>query len=375
MSENKIMENETQQEDFIMHPTVDFCFKELMANSEVRKGFIAAVFGIDPDKIEETKLLPTILESEYADEKYGILDVHVRMKSGEQLDLEMQVVTTLYWFERTIFYLSKMVTGQLKKGDRYSKLKPCIHIGILNYCFFKEDDRFYHSIGLCDKVTGEESTNLLQMHIFELPKLPPESQNETDLTHWMRFFGGKRREDFVKMAETDKYIDEAYKELEQLSADERKRLEYEAREKALRDHMMFVESAHEMARQAAEKEFAEARQKFEAEKNHFETEKSNLETEKSNLETEKSNLETEKNNLELEKSNLEEEKQDFENERRSLAEEKQELKQEIAEAGDNGIQRMAELNQRLIKENRMDDLVKASANEGYRNQLFEELSI
>lgn len=32
MSENKIMENETQQEDFIMHPTVDFCFKELMAN-------------------------------------------------------------------------------------------------------------------------------------------------------------------------------------------------------------------------------------------------------------------------------------------------------------------------------------------------------
>ena len=198
------------------------------------------------------------------------------------------------------------------------------------------------------------------------------------------------------MAEKDKYIDEAYKELEQLSADERKRLEYEAREKALRDHMMFVESAHEMARQAVEKEFAEARQKFEAEKNNFEAEKSNLETEKNNLETEKNNLETEKNNLEteknnleaeknnletersnleLEKSNLAEKKQDFENERRSLAEEKQELKQEIAEAGDNGIQRMAELNQRLIKENRMDDLVKASADEAYRQQLFEELGI
>ena len=198
------------------------------------------------------------------------------------------------------------------------------------------------------------------------------------------------------MAEKDKYIDEAYKELEQLSADERKRLEYEAREKALRDHMMFVESAHEMARQAVEKEFAEARQKFEAEKNNFEAEKSNLETEKNNLETEKNNLETEKNNLEteknnleaeknnletersnleLEKSNLAEKKQDFENERRSLAEEKQELKQEIAEAGDNGIQRMAELNQRLIKGKRMDDLVKASADEAYRQQLFEELGI
>ena len=28
---------------FIMLPTVDFCFKELMKNSKVRKGFIAAL--------------------------------------------------------------------------------------------------------------------------------------------------------------------------------------------------------------------------------------------------------------------------------------------------------------------------------------------
>ena len=36
---------------------------------------------------------------------------------------------------------------------------------------------------------------------------------------------------------------------------------------------------------------------------------------------------------------------------------------------------MAELNQRLIKENRMDDLVKASTDEAYRQQFFEELGI
>jgi len=60
---------------------------------------------------------------------------------------------------------------------------------------------------------------------------------------------------------------------------------------------------------------------------------------------------------------------------KGVALQKQELKQEIAEAGDNGIQRMAELNQRLIKGKRMDDLVKASADEAYRQQLFEELGI
>ena len=35
------------------------------------------------------------------------------------------------------------------------------------------------------------------------------------------------------MSETNKYLGEAHETLEKLSADERKRLEYEAREKAL----------------------------------------------------------------------------------------------------------------------------------------------
>ena len=37
----------------------------------------------------------------------------------------------------------------------------------------------------------------------------------------------------------DPYMQEAYDMLEQMSADERKRLEYEARERAIRDHQYF----------------------------------------------------------------------------------------------------------------------------------------
>ena len=47
--------------NFIMLPTVDFCFKELMQNEKVRKGFIAALLGRMPEEIQETTLLPTIL--------------------------------------------------------------------------------------------------------------------------------------------------------------------------------------------------------------------------------------------------------------------------------------------------------------------------
>ena len=43
-------------------------------------------------------------------------------------------------------------------------------------------------------------------------------------------------------AEKDPYIEKAYESLVHLSADERARLEYEAREKQIRDHQFFQES-------------------------------------------------------------------------------------------------------------------------------------
>ena len=58
------------QNDFIMLPKVDFCFKELMQNARVRQGMIAALLGVEPEEIEETILLQTILHTEYPDDIY-----------------------------------------------------------------------------------------------------------------------------------------------------------------------------------------------------------------------------------------------------------------------------------------------------------------
>ena len=51
------------------------------------------------------------------------------------------------------------------------------------------------------------------------------------------------KEDFRRMAKESIFLEEAYETLQRLSADDIKRLEYEAREKALRDHNSFVGSA------------------------------------------------------------------------------------------------------------------------------------
>lgn len=169
-SENALNE----KEDFIMLPTVDFCFKELMQNENVRKGIIAAILNKRPNEIVNTELLPTILRKDSEDDKYGILDVRVQLDNEVQIDFEM--------------------------------------------------------------------------HILELPKLPPEQKSETDLMQWMRFLNGKRREDFEKMAKKNSCFEEAYKELDKLSADEKKRLEYEARQKAIRDRDILIKTGENRGR-------------------------------------------------------------------------------------------------------------------------------
>ena len=54
----------TKNDNFIMLPTVDFCFKELMKNPKVRKGFIAAVLEKQPEEIANTILISTELRKE-----------------------------------------------------------------------------------------------------------------------------------------------------------------------------------------------------------------------------------------------------------------------------------------------------------------------
>ena len=132
-------------ETFLMKPKVDFCFKELMEDAEIRRGFISALLGVKPDEIEGTELLPTHLRREHEEDK-------------------------------------------------------------------------------------------LEIHILELPKLKERNYPETEILNWARFFNAEHKEEFEMAAEASPYIERAYERLTQLSGDEMKRLEYETREKAIRDH-------------------------------------------------------------------------------------------------------------------------------------------
>lgn len=224
-----------------MKPKVDFCFKELMSDAEVRRGFIAALLNLEPKEIVDTELLPTHLNRRYKDDKEGILDVRIKLNGHVQIDMEMQVIMFTYWAERSLYYLSKMFTEQLQKGQDYDALQKCIHVGILDFELF-ESEEFYSRFHMWEDSRQELYSEKLEIHILELPKLAKFQYPQTELLRWARFFNGEEKEELKMLAKSDEYVQKAYDKLVDISSDEEKRLEYEAREKAIRDYNNIVSS-------------------------------------------------------------------------------------------------------------------------------------
>ena len=234
-------EKQNQEQKFIMLPSVDFCFQELMEDKEILRGFCGAILCVPPEEIEDITLLPKQLRKKYPEEKYGILDVHVWVNNGERMNIEMQSISYDYWQERSLFYLAKMYTDQIHEGEDYDNLKKCIHVGILDFTLFNHD-RYYSRFHIWEDMNHELYTDKLEIHILELRKLAKYEYPQTELLRWAKFFGAKSREEIRMLAEQDKYIDKAYRRLEEMSADEQKRWEYEMRQKAIRDQRHILAS-------------------------------------------------------------------------------------------------------------------------------------
>ena len=82
------MYEERKNNTIFMKPKVDFCFKELMEDEEVRNAFLAAVLGINLEEIVESRILPSHLRQKDKDDKLGILDVRVLLNNKEQIILK-----------------------------------------------------------------------------------------------------------------------------------------------------------------------------------------------------------------------------------------------------------------------------------------------
>ncbi len=256
-----VRKNKKAQVDdrFIMSPKVDFAFKLLFGdpkNMDLLKALLSSILNLKDDEFEDLTIINNELMREFKEDKKGILDVRAKMKDGKEVDIEIQVLSTEYMAERTLYYWSKMYTNQIKSGDTYDKLKKCITINILDFeCI--PLDKIHTSYHIIEDETGYKFTDVLEIHYLELPKLERKNilKNENDeVIQWMEFIGAKSEEVMEMLAEKNNNIRMAYDRLKVISKDDKARMAYEAREAEIHDQMTRLKSAREEGIKEGKKE-------------------------------------------------------------------------------------------------------------------------
>lgn len=233
-------------DDFLMSPKNDFAFKMLFGDERNKDILIAFLNSVLNEELEGIELLNTELKKEHIEDRKGILDVRAVNKKGIQIDIEIQLLKTLFMPERTLYYWSKMYTEQLSSGDEYNKLKKAITINILDFeCIPLE--KCHSTFHITEDEARLRLTDVLEIHFLEMPKLYKDKNiNENDpLTQWMMFLEGKSKEVLEMLAKKNEKIEKAYSILQIMSKDKEARILYNAREAALHDEVTRIKEAKE----------------------------------------------------------------------------------------------------------------------------------
>lgn len=179
-------------------------------------------------------IINPFLWKRYKKQKLGILDIQLTLNDDTKINIEMQLKYHAYWRTRTVFYLAKMFTADLRHGEAYKKAKKCIAITILD--FNLDERKAYHNIYALRDKSGALYTDMLELHTIELKKEPAKNQ-PSPLDEWHSLFNAKTEEDLdmIKSRTKNLGIIEAIKELKEISLTDRLRYEHEMRLKAKRD--------------------------------------------------------------------------------------------------------------------------------------------
>ena len=217
-------------EEKIFSPKSDFVFKNIFGdpnNKDIVIGFLKAILDMPHDEYVDIEFSNTFLNKKRRDGKYSILDLVITTKNGHKIDVEIQRAKLGDFEKRVVYYSSRLASDQLDSSEQYENLCRSIVIFILDHDFFeKKKDKCFTRLRLCDVETGDEFTDVTEVDILELPKVPKDHVNDP-LYDWADFFNAKTVEDLDKVSGKSKSIKKAVFNLKKLSADEEFKAEYE----------------------------------------------------------------------------------------------------------------------------------------------------
>ena len=219
----------------------DVVFKMLFGdtdNTDILADFLQSVLKCPKEEFEKIEILNPFLYLANVDDKQSILDVKLTTKSGQILDIEIQVKKIESMRLRIMFYATKLFSEQLKKGEQYDKLKKTINILICTDHILINENKAYHNRFLMRSDDSTVLTDAMEINTLELKKVP--EGDKSNLATWLKFLDTDDKGELNMIATQGTGFNKAVDKLIEISESEKTKMLIEAREKALRDEATLI---------------------------------------------------------------------------------------------------------------------------------------
>ena len=228
----------------------DYLFKKLLGvdiNRPILKDFLICAFGFSQLALDDFELLDKELKKESINDKLGVLDIHIRLKDGTHINLEMQQLWTIEFVSRSIFYLAKIYTEDFTAGSSYSELHKCVSANIIAEGF-NLNEKLHSVYVLKEKDIDERLGDFIEFHFFNLRKVRDlpikyEDTQENKLINWLKFIDANNKEERDMLAKTSPVLQILNEKMNVLTLSKEERRIYDSRMKLKSDIVTISESS------------------------------------------------------------------------------------------------------------------------------------
>ena len=172
-----------------INPFTDFGFKFLFGR-EVEKELLTDFLNdllVGEHVITDIQFLNNEQQPEVKTERGLIYDIYCRTNTGEHIIVEMQNREQPYFKDRALFYLSRAITQQARKGIWNFQLDAVYGVFFMNFVMDKDiPSKIRTDVILSDRDTGKLFNSKFRQIFIELPNFNKEEDEcENDFERWI----------------------------------------------------------------------------------------------------------------------------------------------------------------------------------------------
>ena len=226
----------------------DVFFKYLLGDIKKKSLTLSFINGIlnrtDENRFIDLDFLDKELTPIIQEGKVSVLDIRARMNDGTQVNIEVQVCKDPDMTKRSLYYWSKMYSGELHEGEPYSKLVQAISINLMDFNAFPAYTTCHHSYHIYNDETHDRLLDDLELHFIELEKIRiGDIRKLRKSEQWIAYFSNQcSDEEREVLAMSEPAIKEAMKCEMYFTKNEKLRRQYEIQEKARRDYISLMDN-------------------------------------------------------------------------------------------------------------------------------------